>query len=106
MTFDVAIDLGMHFVRITVSGRPAIEELLSMIHLLGVESETWNEDRVLVDLRAVQTVFTLLDHYRIGEEAAASLTRMSEKAARRSGTNVRVFDDERAAVAWLQAAFV
>ena len=121
MNFDVAIDLELHFVRITVSGQLAIEELLSMIHLLGVESETWNEDRVLVDLRSVQTVFTLLDHYRIGEEAAASLshmgkiaslvtpervTRMSEKAARRSGTNVRVFDDERAAVAWLQAALV
>jgi hypothetical protein len=34
------------------------------------------------------------------------VTRMSEKAARRSGTNVRVFDDEGAAVAWLQAALV
>jgi hypothetical protein len=121
MNFDVAIDQGLHFVRITVSGRPAFEDLLSMIHLLGVESEAWNEDRVLMDLRAVQPVFTLQDHYRIGEEVAASLshmdriaslvppervTRMSEKAARRSGTNARVFDEEREAVAWLQAARV
>jgi hypothetical protein len=32
------------------------------------------------------------------------VTRMSEKAAQRSGTNVRVFDDERAATEWLQSA--
>jgi hypothetical protein len=69
----------------------------------------------------VQTLFTPQDHYRIGQEAAASLshlgriaslvaperlTRVGEKAARRSGINVRVFDDEREAVAWLQAALV
>jgi hypothetical protein len=29
------------------------------------------------------------------------ITRISEKAARRNGTNVCVFDDEAAALAWL-----
>jgi hypothetical protein len=121
MSFDVAIDQNLHFVRVTVTGKVEIDELLSMIHLLGVESETWSDDRVLVDLRSVQTEFSLLDQYRIGQEAASSLshmekiaslvppervTRMSEKAAQRSGTNVRVFDDERAATEWLQSALV
>jgi hypothetical protein len=118
MTFDLAIDKTAHYIRVTVTGQPAFGQLLSLIHLLGVESETWEEDRVLVDLRGVQTPFSRLEQFRIGEEAAASLshmnriaslvpaervTRVSEKAAQRNGTNVRVFDDEQAAIAWLQA---
>ncbi len=116
MNFDVAIDATAHFVRVTVTGEPDIGEMLSMIHLLGVESETWEDDRVLVDLRGVRTPFSRPEQFRIGEEAGASLshmdriaslvppervTRVSEKAAQRNGTNVRVFDDEREAVAWL-----
>jgi chromosome condensin MukBEF MukE localization factor len=116
MDFDVAIDATAHFVRVTVSGAPDIGEVLSMIHLLGVESETWEDHRLLVDLRGVRTPFSRLEQFRIGEEAAASLshmdriaslvppervTRVSEKAAQRNGTNVRVFDDEREAVGWL-----
>jgi hypothetical protein len=116
MNFDVAIDRGRTFVRVTITGQPEIGELLSMIHLLGVESETWKDDRVLVDLRRVDTPFTRHEQFRIGEEAAASLshmekiasvvpreriTRVSEKTARRMGANVHVFDNEFAALAWL-----
>lgn len=119
MDFDLVIDHAALFARITVQGRPEFAELLSLIHLLGVESETWEQDRVLVDLRGVETPFTRLEQFRIGEEAAASLshmeriaslvppervTRVSEKAARRNGTNVRVFDDEAQAQAWLSEA--
>ena len=118
MDFDVAIDAAAHYIRVTVSGAPTFEQVLSMIHLLGVESETWDEGQVLVDLRGVVTPFDRAEQFRIGEEAAVSLshmdriaslvppervTRVSEKAARRTGTNVRVFDDERAAVRWLQS---
>jgi hypothetical protein len=118
MNFDVAIDNRAHYMRVTVTGRPEIDELLSMIHLLGVESETWPEHRVLVDLRGVATPFSRLDQFRIGEEAAASLchmdkiasvvpperiTRVSERAAQRNGTNVRVFEQEGEAEAWLSA---
>ena len=117
--FDLGIDHGPHFIRVTVTGQPSLGQLLSLIHLLGVESETWHGDRVLVDLRNVATPFTRLEQFRIGEEAAASLshmekiaslvpadrlTRVSEKAARRNGANVSVFDDEDAAVGWLMEA--
>jgi hypothetical protein len=116
MSFDLAIDRTAHYVRVKITGRPSLGQLLSLIHLLGVESETWNDDKVLVDLRGVVTPFDLPEQFRIGEEAAASLshmeriasvvppervTRVSEKAARRNGTNVRVFDDEQQAIAWL-----
>lgn len=117
MDFDVAIETLPRYIRVTVAGAPSIGQLLSLIHLLGVESGSWPEDRVLVDLRGVVTSFSHPDQFRIGEAAAASLshmeciaslvprgrvTRVSEKAARRDGTNVRVFDDERAALAWLR----
>lgn len=115
--FDVAIDHQARHVRVTVTGTPSFGQLLSMIHLLGVESQGWDDEAVLVDLRAVATPFSRPQQSRIGEEAAASLshmariaslvppervTRVSEKAARRNGGNVRVFDDEQAALAWLQ----
>lgn len=118
MDFDVAIDSASHYIRVTITGEPAIGQMLSLIHLLGVESETWPEDRVLVDLRQVATPFSEPEQFRIGLEAAASMshldriaslvppervTRVSERAARRNGVNVRVFDDERAALAWLLA---
>ena len=120
MNFDVAIEDRGHFMRVRVTGEPSLDELLSMIHLLGVESETWQEHKVLVDLRRVATPFTRAEQFRIGEEASLSLshmdriaslvlpervTRVSEKAARRNGVNVRVFDDEGQAVAWLRESF-
>jgi hypothetical protein len=117
MDFDVAIEYEPRHVRVTVKGVPALGELLSLIHLLGLESESWQQRMVLVDLRGVATAFSRSEQFRIGEEAATSLshmdciaslvppqrlTRVSEKAARRHGTNVRVFADEREAIAWLE----
>jgi hypothetical protein len=116
MSFDLAIDRTAHYVRVQITGRLSLGQMLSLIHLLGVESEAWEDDKVLVDLRGVQTPFDRAAQFRIGEEAAASLshmnriasvvppervTRVSEKAAQRNGTNVRVFDDEGQAIGWL-----
>jgi hypothetical protein len=116
MSFDVAVARTSRYVRVTVTGVPGIDELLSMIHLLGVESETWQDDRVLVDLRGVATEFSRQEQFRLGEETAASLshmekiasvvpaervTRVSEKTAKRMGANLCVFDDEAAAIRWL-----
>lgn len=118
MDFDLAIDPMAHYIRVRITGRPSHGQLLSLIHLVGVESETWEDDKVLVDLRGVVTPFSFPEQFRIGQEAAASLshmrriasvvpperlTRVSEKAARRNGVNVRVFDDEDHAIAWLAA---
>lgn len=117
MSYDVAVDPKAHYTRVTVTGRPSFEEMLSLIHLLGVESETWKEHKVLMDLRGVVAKFSPAEEFRVGEEAAVSMshmeriasvvlpervTRVSEKAARRTGANVRVFDNEAAAIAWLE----
>jgi hypothetical protein len=84
-----------------------------------VDSGEWEPEVLLLDMRQVETVFTREQQFRLGQEAALSLahlrkvatlvpaeriTRVSEKAARRNGTNVRVFGDEQAALAWLRAA--
>jgi hypothetical protein len=117
MDYDVAIASQARYMRVTVSGRPTFEELVSLIHLIGLDSEGWTLRTALVDLRRVETRFSEAEQFRIGIEAAASLshmekiaslvpaervTRLSERAARRNGTNVRVFAAEEGAVDWLQ----
>jgi len=119
MSFDVAITQQRHHTRIVVTGSPSIEELLSLVHLLGVESGGWDSELALVDLRGVRTLYTEEEQYALGREAACSLahvrkiaslvaadriTRISEKAARRNGTNVQVFVDEKEALRWLRAS--
>jgi hypothetical protein len=117
--FDLHVAHEVDHARVQVAGHPSFEQVVSMIHLLGVDSGGWDLETLLVDLREVQTAFTREEQFRIGLEAALSLahqrkvaslvpperiTRISEKAARRNGTNVRVFGDEQAALAWLRAA--
>ena len=118
MNFDLVIDPKARYVRVTLSGSPSIGQMLSMIHLLGVESETWEQTATLVDLRGVVTQYSQLEQFRIGEEAACSLshmekiasvvppdriTRISQRAARRNGIDLCVFGDEGEAVSWLLA---
>lgn len=103
--------------RVTVTGRPSLDQLLALVHVLGLESGDWPHQDVLVDLRGVRTEFTRGEQARLGEAAASSLghmarvasvvpperiTRVSEKVAQRSGANVCVFDDEAEALAWLR----
>lgn len=118
MNFDLHVAQEVDHARVEVAGHPTFEQVLSMIHLLGIDSSEWSIEALLVDLRALGTEFTPEEQFRLGLEAALSLahlrrvaslvrperlTRISEKAARRNGTNVRVFDDEQAALAWLRA---
>lgn len=117
MEFDVDVrDRGSHM-RVTITGEPMLEQLLSLVHVFGLESAAWPHAVALVDLRAAAVQFAHDEQVRIGEEAALSLshldqlallvapqplTRVAENAARRSGVNVRVFDDEQQALAWLR----
>ena len=119
MSFDVSVTQKQFYTRVRITGAPGIDELISLIHVLGVDSTNWKHDALLCDLRKVSTPFSESEQRTIGLEAAASLahlrkiaslvprervTRISEKAARRDGTQVTVFDDEKEALAWLQAA--
>jgi hypothetical protein len=119
LNFDVLVSSEVDHVRVTVAGTPSIDQLLSLVHVLGVDSVGWRHQLLLVDLREVRTLFTPEQQYRLGQEAACSLahlrriasvvpveriTRISEKAARRDGTDVRVFDNQDEALSWLRSA--
>lgn len=101
---------------VTVEGEPSLGQFLSFLHLMGVETAGWANQRVMFDLRGVHTLTSFTEHYAVGEEAARQLshlnrvaslvephriTHASEKTARRSGMNLTVFTDEDAAIAWL-----
>jgi hypothetical protein len=118
MSFDVSVTQKQFYTRVAIAGSPGIDQLVSLVHVLGLDSAGWKHDILLVDLRKVSTQFTEAEQRTLGLEAAASLghlrkvasvvprdrvTRISEKAARRDGTKVTVFDDEKEALAWLQA---
>lgn len=117
MSYDVSVTERAGYTRVRITGEPTLDQLLSLVHLLGVESGGWKHDVLMVDLRGVHTPYSPEEQFTIGQEAACSLahlrkiasvgsvervTRISEKAARRNGTNMCVFDDEKAALAWLQ----
>ena len=104
--------------RLTITGRPSFDELLALFNVIGVQSEGWPGDSLLLDLRGVTSRYPPEEEYRVGEEIVLSLahlrriasvvptdriTRLSERAARRNRVDLRVFDDEAQALAWLLA---
>ena len=116
LSFDVEHREAYSVVRL--HGAPTLGQMLSMIHLLGVETSGWPVKRVLFDLRGIRTLTSFTDHYAVGEETARKLrhlnriasvvdsdmiTHASEKTAQRSGVNLIVFTDEDEAVRWLAA---
>jgi len=117
MAFEIKVDKLRTYVRVTVSGSPSLEAFLSMLHLIGIESEAWQAGAVLFDLRGVRTKFTPQEHAEIGLQVAASMwhvarvaalvrphryTQVGERVGRRNGLDVRMFVDEAAAVTWLK----
>ena len=101
---------------VRVEGEPSLEEFLSFLGKVGVETTQWPVKRVMFDLRGVRTLTTFAEHNAVGEATARHLahlqriasvvpadriTRASEKTAQRAGVNVRVFTSEAEAIAWL-----
>jgi hypothetical protein len=116
--FDVAVKQLAGYTLIKIIGLPSHEQLLSLAHLMGVDSGGWASDCALVDLRDVATPFTPEQQFELGREVAASMahmrklasvvppsrvTHVSERAAQREGTNLRVFDSFEAAQEWVTA---
>ena len=117
-SFDVHIKRMPAYVRVELKGQPTLDQFVSMLHLLGIESDGWDGLPVLFDLRGVRTHFRPEEHGMIGKEVAASMihvprvaslvrphrmTRAGEKVARRDGLDVRMFDVAEAAIEWLTA---
>lgn len=117
--YEVFADPRATCLRFRVSGSPSLEQLVSALHVLGLQSESSALLSGLLDLRHLQTVYSRGDLVRVGHEIACSfphlakvallvapqrVTRISERAARRAGVNMRVFDSLVQAVEWLDAA--
>ena len=117
---DVAIEKSVeHRERFTVvrlSGAPSLGQFLSLLHVIAVDSRSWPNRSVLVDLRGIASLRATTDHFVIGQEVARQLghidrlaslvsteriTRVSEKAAQEQGANLVIFTEEDAAVGWL-----
>ena len=118
MAFEISIESKRStHVTVTISGAPSLEAFLSMLHLIGVESDEWHAAAVLFDLRGVRTRFAPHEHAEIGLQVAASMahiervgalvrphryTQAGERVGRRNGLDVRMFVDEAEALAWVK----
>jgi hypothetical protein len=106
------------YVRVQVAGPASIREFVELVSTIGQETVFWSDRRVLVDLRLVEGELTPTEQIFLGELVAqdlahiermasivrpASLTRNSERAAQELGSQLRVFDDEDEALAWISA---
>jgi hypothetical protein len=117
MAFEITVRKLRTHVRVTVAGSPSLEAFLSMLHLIGIDSEDWQAASVLFDLRGVRTRFAPHEHAEIGLQVATSMAHMErvaalvrphrytqagERVGRRNGLDVRMFVDEAMALVWLK----
>lgn len=116
MPFNLSVKRHPEYVRCNVAGPASLKSFAELLVTMGAEIERYEDDRVLLDLRKVQGRLSTSEQQLVGEMAAARLpllyklasivpvgeiTRNSERAATGKGLQVRVFDSESAALAWL-----
>ena len=117
--YEIHIDHHPGYLAARVSGDLPIELFLSTLHVLGIESDGVGEDGMLVDLRELATAYSPGDLVRVGQEVATSFAHMdrmallvlpsqvtgiSQRAARKAGLNMCVFDAEGDAIGWVRQA--
>ena len=118
MAFTTQVTRLPAYVRVQVAGPTSIGAFVELISTVGQETVYWSDRRVLVDLRQVEGSLTPTEQIFLGELVAQDLshiermasivpreqlTHNSESAARELGSQLRVFDDEAEAIAWLTA---
>ena len=106
------------YVRVEVAGPASIREFVELVSTIGQETVFWSDRRVVVDLRDIEGELTATEQIFLGELVAQDLahiermasivppervTRNSERAAQELGSQLRVFDDENEALAWIGA---
>lgn len=116
MEFQATPWYGDRYTKVTVTGHAGLGQLLSLLEVLGVDARSSPHRLLMLDLRQSQTRLCFTERLRLGQEGAQSLahlrgfalvvppdriTGVSEKAAQRMGTNMRVFGSEEEAMEWL-----
>jgi hypothetical protein len=73
MGFDIAMTEEAHCIRIVVEGEATLGQLMSLMHVLEVDSASWPKDAVLFDLRGLATWLSPSERRRLKREAATCL---------------------------------
>jgi hypothetical protein len=117
MPFVVTVERAPDHVRFNVAGSASLKNYFDLID--GAAKETVaNGDKVgMVDIRQVVGRLSFTDQFFIGEIVGEKLGHLqklatlvaddptsynSEKVANRKGVNLRTFDNEERAIAWLR----
>src|SRR3954465_12955673 len=58
MSFDVSVTQKQFYTRVAITGSPSFDQLVALVHVLGLDSGSWKHDALMVDLRKVSTQFT------------------------------------------------
>jgi hypothetical protein len=106
MTFDVSIAHEAPCTRVGVIGEPSLGRLLSLMHVLEVDSASWPRESVLLDLRGLRKPLSQQELALAAAEAARALHRMKRIAVlagdfgAREIAGVHLFADAQAALRW------
>jgi len=115
--YEIHIESQGDHLSARVGGQFPIELFLSTLHIVGIESDGGPEEGMLIDLRNLATDYAPHDLVQIGQEIATSfmhmervallvlprqVTRISERAGRKAGLNLCVFDEEADATGWVR----
>ena len=118
MPFKTRINRRSGYVEVQVTGPNSIKDFVELISTVGQETVYWSDRKVIVDLREVEGELTETEQIFLGELVAQDLahiqrlasivaprqlTRNSEAAAQQLGVQLRVFDCEADAIAWIAA---
>jgi hypothetical protein len=116
MPFVVTVERKPQYVRFNVAGPASLKNYFDLIDGAAKETLAAGDKFAMVDIRQVVGRLTFTDQFFIGEivgEKLAHLRRLanlvpgdpgsynSEKVANRKGVNLRSFDSEERALAWL-----
>jgi hypothetical protein len=118
MAFTTRITRHPGYVEVQVAGPTSIRDFVELVSTVGQETVFWSDRKVLVDLRQVEGELTPTEQIFLGELVAQDLshiqrmasvvpprqlTRNSEMAAQQLGSQLRVFDNEAEAIAWIKS---
>ncbi|MDB5945171.1 MAG: hypothetical protein JWQ33_197 [Ramlibacter sp.] len=116
MPFQVTVTRFPEYVRYDAAGRTSLKRFVGLVTGVAADTEQFEDDRVLVDLRGVEGRLTAKEQVLVGEVVAMKLpllfklasvvpegeiTRNSESAALFKGLQIRVFDSVPVALSWL-----
>ena len=116
MTFTVAIARNSKYLRVDVAGPTSFRAFVALVAQIAAEIEQFEDNRILLDLRQVNGRLSTTEQQLVGELAPTrfpllyklasivpegEITRNSERSAVRHGLQVRVFQSEATALAWL-----